>query len=810
MPPSPHSDTAELGEEIDTIPVPISYDIIRLFSEGLYKSPHKAIEELVSNGYDAGAKRVHVLLPEQPDEDSEPTTPLWVLDDGHGLDVEGFHRLWRIAESDKADSAPTDARPAIGQFGIGKLAAYVLAWRLTHISRVGDRLLLTEMNFRKVTGSQADTGERVSLSLRKVDEDDVQQLLADIKTRDPQAWRFMFETTTSDSTWTAAGLSDFRDLYKRLSTGTLNWVLRTGLPLHTNFRIYLNGAQLQSSKSTLPEIHSVTIDESLAGLGPIRGTARVFERELPGGKSDQHGRSYGFFIRVRGRVINLEDELFGLSALNHAAWSRFALELDAEGLRDHLLSAREGVRDSTDIEALRGRLKAIFNECRSAYDTWKAKENEKLDVSLLFLESPSAEVLDPLLQSVRTAAESDSDSFYVRRPPTLGDTDLVEWLTHYREELSKDKVFSRTTFTRLGPNAPAARFDAATRTLNVNVEHPFIDKITEGDKRRGPARLFASSEILLEGQLENQGVHPQAVADVVRNRDRVLRLTAGQAPPTAGEVLRQLEAAASDHKALERAVGAAFASLGFEYERRGGTEGGPDGILEARLGVHDKGLADYRLVYDTKQTKHPSVPADKIDFTSLETFRQEDDADFGFFIAHKFAGQAKPEAKVNTKCEQWCRLSLLTLDHVRQLVTLHFSYGLTLTRLRTLFEEARTVPDVAAWLQVVSEELQSVEVPLEVLLQGLEDRKGDHKATPNVIAVRAKDGRLEEFEPERLIARLKAVEAIVGSRWLEVESTTGQVRMHHTARRILEQLDNESNRLPTCMTDMTASGDLSQ
>lgn len=42
------------GEAIEDIPVHVSYEIIRLFSEGLYQSPHKAVEELVSNGYDAG------------------------------------------------------------------------------------------------------------------------------------------------------------------------------------------------------------------------------------------------------------------------------------------------------------------------------------------------------------------------------------------------------------------------------------------------------------------------------------------------------------------------------------------------------------------------------------------------------------------------------------------------------------------------------------------------------------------------------------------------------------------------------------
>ncbi len=44
------------GKQTGTIPVHISYRIIELFSEGLYSSPHKAIEELVTNAFDAGAR----------------------------------------------------------------------------------------------------------------------------------------------------------------------------------------------------------------------------------------------------------------------------------------------------------------------------------------------------------------------------------------------------------------------------------------------------------------------------------------------------------------------------------------------------------------------------------------------------------------------------------------------------------------------------------------------------------------------------------------------------------------------------------
>ena len=51
-------DFANIGKRTDTINVLLSYRIVELFSEGLYSSPNKAIEELVANSFDAGALRL--------------------------------------------------------------------------------------------------------------------------------------------------------------------------------------------------------------------------------------------------------------------------------------------------------------------------------------------------------------------------------------------------------------------------------------------------------------------------------------------------------------------------------------------------------------------------------------------------------------------------------------------------------------------------------------------------------------------------------------------------------------------------------
>ena len=814
----------DAGHEVEKIDVRINNDIIRLFSEGLYRSPHKAIEELVSNAYDADAKRVHVLLPEQPEETTSVLAPLWVIDDGHGMDQDGFHQLWRVAESNKVKQQPPTARPPIGQFGIGKLASYVLAWRLMHLSYVDGRLLLTMMNFRKVTGRQTENIDPVRVSLREVDEVTAKTHLAEIEHRDPDAWKLMFGETVRAPTWTAAALTDFKDLYNQLSTGRLRWVLSTGLPLHTDFCISLNGTKVSSSKTRLQEIKRIKLgsqDDPIAiemgfkspngkvelpGLGEISGTASIYEKQLTKGKSAVVGRSNGFFIRVRRRVINLEDELFGVKQPNHAAWSRFALEINADGLRKHLLSSREGVRDSKDINIFREYLLKVFNNCRNAYNQWSKQTNEQLDIAALLSDSPSTYITEPLFSSVRNTVETGAESFYINAPQGLEEENVSEWLATFQGEVS-ERPFEKTTFETHGPNAPALCYDPGTRSLTVNSDHPFVDKLTSGDKYRSPAKLFSASEVLLEGQLQDQGIDRAAIASFLRDRDLVLRLTAGDAPPTAKEVLRLLQVANQDRDALERATGAVFQILGFKYERKGGNAPGSDGVLYAQLGRHGVALADYKLVYDAKQTRHPSVPANKIDLASLEDFRKQEHADFGFFIATAYAAESEADGALNRRInsETGRRLTLLKIEHLSRLVWLHFRYGLTLTELRSLFENASTVPQVISWIESVEKRLNiQGEVPLNDLLQGLEQEKSDPKATPNVIAVRAKCSALQNFEPERLIARLKAVESIVGKRWIEVKES-GEVHMHQTSEQILGELGRNIDNLTPRTTNQISN-----
>src|SRR5438093_11306785 len=89
---------ASIGKPTDSIDVRLSYKIIELFSEGLYASPNKAIEELVANSFDAGAQRVHVL---HSSDMHDQNATIVVIDDGEGMDSGGLKQHWLIGISKK-------------------------------------------------------------------------------------------------------------------------------------------------------------------------------------------------------------------------------------------------------------------------------------------------------------------------------------------------------------------------------------------------------------------------------------------------------------------------------------------------------------------------------------------------------------------------------------------------------------------------------------------------------------------------------------------------------------------------------------
>src|SRR6185437_7475765 len=118
--------------------------------------------------YDAGATECYVTLPQTPKD------PLIVLDNGKSMDFEGIRALWQVARSPKVgkEDEPRIAnrRMQIGKFGVGKLAAFALGERLTHIACVNGVVRIISVgqsDIKEKTNGRAPTFEVYRLPLSK-------------------------------------------------------------------------------------------------------------------------------------------------------------------------------------------------------------------------------------------------------------------------------------------------------------------------------------------------------------------------------------------------------------------------------------------------------------------------------------------------------------------------------------------------------------------------------------------------------------------------------------------------------------------
>lgn len=254
----------------DRIQVELSTRFLHHFSEQLYSSPQKAFEELISNGWDAGADYVDVRISADL---TAPNATLCILDNGVSMDAEGLRDLWHIAFSPKAGKEEEHGRKLIGKFGIGKLATYVLASRLTYICKAADgKIRRVTMDYERVDDQKGAGKEHLInelvLDLFDVTEGELETALSAIDTG-PEVLKIIKDgikapptpsvddefgneeslaPRVSSSTWTLAVLSGLKPAGRELKLGVLKRMLEAALPFNSVMAVCLNGERLESSK----------------------------------------------------------------------------------------------------------------------------------------------------------------------------------------------------------------------------------------------------------------------------------------------------------------------------------------------------------------------------------------------------------------------------------------------------------------------------------------------------------------------------------------------------------------------------------
>jgi len=251
--------------------------------------------------------------------------------------------------------------------------------------------------------------------------------------------------------------------------------------------------------------------------------------------------------------------------------------------------------------------------------------------------------------------------------------------------------------------------------------------------------------------------------------------------------MRLLGIADQDQIAMERAAGYAFEALGLRYTRRG-RPGGPDGVVDARLGLRGSMGENYRVVFDAKTTSSERVAANDIPFSRINQFKADEDADYAFVIAKSYQGEDDPCSSANRSARNE-EISLLQVDTLQKLLELHLKYGVTLVKLRELFKRNYTACETRSWTEDLENELKQPgqNVPVHHLLQILDELKSDTGAPPSLYAARVRSEILNQLTFERLEAALSAVSTVVGRGWIEVKGN-GSVHLDQSPEQIIAEL----------------------
>jgi hypothetical protein len=756
------ADVTSVGKTVEKIEVQLGTRFLEHFSEQLYSSPNKAFEELIANSWDAGANTVHVFVPEDL---TEGDAAIFVLDNGVSMDKDGLHDLWKVAFSRKRDLPPPSGRPVIGKFGIGKLATYVLASKVTYVCKATDGVIrLVTMDYGKhlKTGDQSKLIKEVELDLREASWTDVQAVFAIsdtgkqirelIKKKVPapkpeESWQDEYggpkvpQPPVKD-TWTLVVLTDLKPAGKEIKKGVVRRMIQTALPLGSELNIVLNGGLISSAKESVPVLRewvlgqeykpdSVVVppepgvegatDETVKisagfekgmpfldidGFGRVTGKLKIYEEKISGGKSEELGASNGFFVNVLGRVTN-NDPAFGEKDLSHSVWARFRMTVRADELDKHLAVNREQFRDSKALRIFRAFLRKSFNSARSEYDAiidalWS-------DTGKIVINAWGTLPIRQLKAVVPAALSGSGAVTDLISGEGLADLQkaVQEWQTEVQSDITA--ALKKINLEPMSPAATLARYRVRDRSVVVNSTHPFVQEHSSTVEERRTIKDFALVDFLTDLHAIELGLDPTVIEELRRHRDRMARLIAHLERKSGYHIAETLIKVATyrDYHALEILVSEALDYLGFGIERLG-APGEPEGIARAYpTPVADKETVKqqlYSFTYDAKSSQSGKVQTGNIHIAELKKHRIAKGADYTLVVAPEFE-----TGDLATMCEQ-NGITPMRAKDLGILLQVTAKHGaIPLTKLRELFD-FNNPADVSVWVAGVEAWLVSKQI----------------------------------------------------------------------------------------------------
>lgn len=829
-----------MEERISEVKLKIDYEIIQHFSQHLYGSPNKAVEELVSNSFDAAAQEVHVYIPSSQTKDN-----VIVWDDGESMDVKGIHNLWWIARSPKRDenrevevknNGVSYKRKVIGKFGIGKLASYAVGNKITHLCKRDGEFLVVSVNYTELEelGEKTRQDELDEKNLGNDNEQDSPAFFTTpiIKLDESAALKFIEDlfdgngkNVKTDATikklfkkdsWTLAAISNLKsEKLSLLTVGRLNWLLGTGMPLRPDFKLWLNDEKVSSKLQTsalyvwnfeTKEIQEAIInlwsDEKDSGrvtgeplfdreaglnsnqitekvpfvqlpnLGKVFGEMRIFDESLVKGKPSDLARSHGFFVLVRGRLLNAEDDKLFIKHPSYGAFYRSQFVINADELDTELLADRERLNKETprtiELEILSH---AIYNALRIKSEAVEKEKAEKIKTESLLPTRSRDFYREPINALLAQSDDSVRANFEINTPQVK------------RKQLKQEEQLSL--------------FVPEDGGFQINEAHPLYKQLKtdlgNGEVAKRAYRYFeaiAIADRVLEGHLHLVGLEEETISKIMQWRDGQLRQFADTFRHNHSDLATELwNASFKTGKEFEEPLAEILRSMGFKC-KVDGASGKADVIVAAHIGTKS-----YKLIFEAKGSRSEhALPNDKAEISGGASHIEGTESTHVVIVAREFAGFGKNEendAAVLKECRaiQDKAASIMTVE---ALILLHQAmerYHYSLDLLENVF--CKIEPPAVKKRRI--EELQSPtqNFDYKAFIEEIWKRQSEEADNEPVFFGSVRQQNFEwkkKYSLDEFLAKLQALEQLSDGR-IKINSTEKTVELGVEPKHLLEYIE---------------------
>lgn len=803
------------GARDGTVEVEVSYDIIRQFSMQLYSNPRKAIEELICNSYDAGATECHVKTPRDAHDF------LAVLDNGESMDLNGLQDLWKVALSPKeglGSDRVDNNRQQIGKFGVGKLATFSLGRRLTHVAMKGGNVRLVSVGQSEI--KDLSGGSKPTFEVYKLSEKEARAILEPHLGGLPKPWEQKWKS------WTLAIVSEIdQDAAGRaLRVGILRRMITHALPLSARFEVHLDGKAVEKrqlkkknivlkvevtdrkfkdhvetslqhywqKRLELDDLEDVPddlykcsigempnpekVDEEIPALivpkaGPISGHAIIANITLTPAKLVERGyRDNGFAVYARGRQINPEDELFGITQRTHMYWRRFRADVEIPSLDKVLLVQRNSVSENYD-ETLVARevLRVLFEDARV-----RAEAEEEVEGYVPEPFGARLNVLSPFIGPLALRGLA-GDKF------PEGGIKAVD-----------------VDFATLGEGGPASTYDTETSSILINDEHPIMVAVDELGKpakevRRVIGEVIAGT-LMASGYLKARGVEEGLVQEAQDIVDDSLRSAAGYLVDAVDHHAKEIEETSYEgDKPFEKAIVAAFRNFRLSAKRSGGP-----GKDDAVIVIPQAASKNLRISVEAKGGKgivtHKDVSA-----STIERHMEDHDCTKAMVVARQFQTKGKGKEDSALIQEMRPKFPLITTAGIVKMLHLHAKRPFTNDKVEQILTTWTHPDELENFVDFVWRELPELGLMGDVLKVAWEMQDVDEKNFPDPGTVVANPRIRKRKVTREQVGHIIEVVQISTNMVLILNPATHEFKMLSPPETILEalsKLPEEPNEEP--------------